>query len=58
MTKSTFKIPVYTKKTGRRVVQEKIVEATYVPISEWDKLRKLHIVHATPKFDGTNDLII
>ena len=56
--KNSFKIPVYTKKNGRRVVQEEIVEATYIPISEWGHLRKLHIVHATPKFDGANDLII
>ncbi len=56
--KNSFKIPVYAKKDGRRVVQEKIVEATYIPISDWGSLRKLHIVHATPRFDGTNDLIL
>lgn len=56
--KNSFKISVYAQKDGRRVVQEKVVEATYIPISEWGRLRKLHIVHATPKFDGANDLII
>lgn len=56
--KNSFKIPVYAKKDGRRVVKEKVVEATYIPISEWGRLRKLHIIHATPKFDGANDLII
>lgn len=29
--KNSFKIPVYAKKDGRRVVKEKVVEATYIP---------------------------
>lgn len=56
--KESFKIPLYAKENGRRVVRETIIEATYIPVAERGRLRKLHIIHATPKFDGSNDLII
>lgn len=50
-------ITAYTAKGGEYVRQEKEIEAEFITKKEALR-RRLHIVHARPRYDGTDSALI
>lgn len=50
-------ITTYTAQSGEYARQEKEIEAEFITKKEALR-RRLHIVHARPRYDGTNSALI